>query len=163
SGRRTPTRRSPAPRRSRRRAWSAWRRRVSTPPATPARATRCWRSRALPPPPRRSGRLDCWQPYADDLEAPGRGPVRVRVHLVRAVAQDLVVVAQLHAGRDEHAGRQRQQLDQAILDASRQRRVPRLLLQEPGPVGDMAVLVLGDELEALGEAGQHVVRLAETG
>ena len=49
----------------------------------------------------------------------------------------------------------------ALLDAPPQRRVLGLLLQEPGAVGDVAVLVLGDLAKALQEAGQDAVALED--
>ena len=73
------------------------------------------------------------------------------------VVEDRVAV-RVGARRHEHPGGQRDQLGQALGDALLERRVLGLLAQEPGAVGDVAVLVLGDQLEALHPARQDSLR-----
>ena len=87
------------------------------------------------------------QPHPDHLEPAGQGAVG-ELGLLRArVPEELVVVAQrvFH----EHARGQRKQLVEGGLNALAQLRVGALLLQEPGAVGHVTVLVAGDVREAL--------------
>src|SRR5204863_6028177 len=97
---------------------------------------------------------------ADDLQPARQRGEREFVHLIGGVAEDLVAVPELHPRRDEHAGGHGKQLDELVLHPGRDGRVPALLLEVPGAVGDVAVLVARDVAEALGEAGQDPVLLA---
>src|SRR5213593_2247884 len=80
---------------------------------------------------------------ADDLQAPAEGAERELVDLGGAVAEQVPVAEQVLARRDEHAGGDGDQLGELLLRAARERRVVLAgLLEVPGAVGDVAVLVL---------------------
>src|SRR4051812_21670509 len=98
---------------------------------------------------------------ADHLQAPAERREREAVDLIAAHAEDLVLLADLVAAGRQHTGGDRDQLGQPLLDARPQRRVLGLLLEVPGAVGDVAVLVLRDLAEALEEAGQDAALLED--
>ena len=96
---------------------------------------------------------------ADHLQPPRQRAVGELGLLLRGVAEELVVVAERVALRHQHAGRERQQLVERLLHADAVALLGALLLEEPGAVGHVAVLVARDVGEALGEARQQLVLL----
>src|SRR5215207_1627582 len=97
------------------------------------------------------------QADADHLQPPRQRAVGELSLLLRRVAEELVVVAELVALRDQHAGGEREQLVERLLHARPVALLAALLLEEPGAVGHVTVLVAGDVPEALGKAGQELV------
>src|SRR3954452_20481857 len=87
-------------------------------------------ARGAPPPLRRPRRAEIDADHLQPARERGEGE---RIGLLARVAEDLEVLG-VRAGRHEHAGGDRDQLHELVLDALLGRRVPRRLLQVPGAV-----------------------------